>query len=198
VSALPDPLPSPPPQGGREKEAHWPPGATTEDVAEARRLYELTATPVTTILKQFGWTEYRLRKLARFEGWTLRPAVTRGGLAAFRKRIGVELAEYRLNRLIGYGIDILEKEAVDRGVSEAHARTLAALCRAQEIMMRSLRAGTLREKKNKNDGIDFRDDPEWLATEFARRNPGMAIADVRGEGGALQELDTGPAADASR
>ena len=179
---------------------HWPHRATAEDVAEARRLYEATATSVETIRRQFGWTKNALRRLAKYENWTMRPPAARGGPMAGRKPIGPEMLVFKLNRLITYGIGILEEEAATRGVDEPGARKLTALCRAQEIMMRieRMKNAAIREKKNKDDGYDFRDDPIWLAAEFARRTFGLAGADAGGAAGVVRDVERGSEADASR
>jgi hypothetical protein len=103
--------------------------------------------------------------------------------------LGVDNIELRLNRLITFGVALLERQTAEHGIDEPKARALAALCRAQEIMMRSVRQkNMLREKKNKNDGTDFRDDPVWLAAEFARRIYGVQAPGRGGAGSALREL----------
>ena len=193
------PLPNPPPQRGREQALHWPPGATEADVAEARRLYELTGTPVSAIRSKFAWSENEFRKLRLVEEWTPRPSAVTPGPLRGRRPVGADAVEFRLNRLIVFGIGTLEQRAAKDGVDEQTARTLAALCRAQEIMMRSVRQkNMLREKKNKNDGTDFRDDPLWLAAEFARRIHGVRAPGLGGAGRALRELDAGRAEDVPR
>ena len=178
----------------------WPPGATAEDVAEARRLYEMTATPVPEIWGKFGWTEYRLRKLQRAEGWTMRAAVAMPGPLRGRKPIGADRIEFRLHRLIVFGIGILERRAADAGLDAANAQVLVSLARAQEVMMRSARQNNqaVTEKKNKNDGTDFRDDPVWLAAEFARRFAGVPAPQGEGAGRVVRELDDRRAEDVSR
>lgn len=189
------------PQGGREPRPWWPAGATAEVVAEARRHYELTGMPVSAIQSKFRWTAWQLRKLRENEQWTTRPAVATPGPLQGRKAVGAEAATFRLRRLIVFGIGMLERKTAGEGMNEGNAEALVALCRAQEIMMRLERAknGTIREKKKNDDGVDFRDDPLWLAAEFARRNsPVAGRADVRGEGRVLQDVEPGRAADASR
>ncbi len=181
-----------------QRPAHWPPGATEADVAEARRLYELTGTPVEAIRERFKWSAWQLRKLREREGWTTRPsATTRDPLRGLR-RAGADAVEFRMNRLIVFGIGMLEQRAATDGFDEQNARTLVALCRAQEIMMRADRMKTIREKKNKNDGTDFRDDPLWLAAEFARRISSLHAPEEDGAGSLLRELDDPGAEDVSR
>ncbi len=168
--------------------AHWPPGATAEDVAEARRLYELTGTPVSAIRERFRWTAWYFQKLRVRDGWTARPRIAEPGPMLGRKPVGADAIAFRLNRLIAFGVATLERRAAADGMEEAGSRALVALCRAQEIMMRADRTRKLREKKNKNDGTDFRDDPVWLAAEFARRLSNVLAPQVRGAEGELREL----------
>ena len=112
------------------------------------------------------------------------------------KPVGSEALDFRLNRLVAIGTSMLERKVADEGMTEANARTLKELCRAQETRMRSTRnekAAKAREKKSTDDGYDFRDDPAWLRAEINRRldrlfDPG-AMAGVPGDavaGGAAE------------
>jgi len=146
--------------------------ATRADWSEVRRVYELGADSVPTILARFGLTPWQFRKVREGENWTTRPPIAKPGPLQGRKPIGEDANEFRLNRLVAIGIDMLERKVADEGMTEANARTLKELCRAQETRMRSTRnekAAKAREKKNNDAGEDFRDDPNWLKAEFSRR-----------------------------
>jgi hypothetical protein len=150
------------------------------DWDEVRRLYELTGTPVSAIQERFGVTPWEFRKARVAGNWTTRPQVARPGALQGHKPIGEESIEFRLNRLIVVGIDVLEKQVADNGFDEERARTLRELCRAQEIRMRSKRtekAAKAREKKNNDAGQDYRDDPEWLLAEINRKLGRLAARD---------------------
>lgn len=145
------------------------------DFEELRRAYELTAEPVKSIRERFGLTKYRLEKLRIQHGWTTRRQIAKPGpLSEYESYlpVGAEAVDLRLNRLVVIGIAMLERKVADEGMTETNARTLKELCRAQETRMRSTRnekAAKAREKKNTDDGHDFRDDPNWLKAELARR-----------------------------
>jgi hypothetical protein len=137
-----------------------------------RRAYELTAEPVASLQQRFGLSPYRFQKLRIEGGWTPRPQIARPGPLQGHKPIGAEALDFRLSRLVAIGTGMLERKVADEGMTEANARTLKELCRAQETRMRSTRnekAAKAREKKNIDDGHDFRDDPNWLKAEFGRR-----------------------------
>ena len=108
-----------------------------------------------------------------------------------------EALEYRLNRMVTHGTAMLERKIADEGMTEANARTLKELCRAQETRMRSKRTEKVakaREKKNNDAGYDFRDDPAWLDAEINRRLD--RIFDTGGVGSGDRQTDTGAAAGA--
>jgi hypothetical protein len=152
-----------------------PKSMETIDVEALRRDYELTREPVASILRRFGLTRWRLQKLRIENCWTSRPQIARPGPLQGQKgqkSLGAEAVDFRLNRLVAIGTDMLERKVADEGMTEANARTLKELCRAQETRMRSTRnekAAKAREKKSNDDAADFRDDPNWLKAEFSRR-----------------------------
>ena len=164
----------------------------TLDLEELRRVYELGADSIPAILERFGLKVSQLRKLREDGNWTTRPRVAVPGALQGHKPVGEEALELRLNRLVAIGTAMLERKIADEGMTEANARTLKELCHAQEIRMRSTRnekAAKAREKKNNDDGADFRDDPNWLRAEFARRldqifGPDSVGGGVRGDGAA--------------
>lgn len=142
------------------------------DWEAVRRAYELSGESVAAIQRRFGVTPSQLRRRRVGEGWTTRPAVATPGPQQGRKPIGEESLDFRLNRLLTVGLAMLEKRIGEEGMTETNARTLTELARAQEIRMRSMRthkAAKAREKKNKNAGQHFRDDPAWLLAEINRR-----------------------------
>ena len=159
---------------------------------ELRRAYELTAEPVKSICKRFGLTRYRLEKLRLTHCWTPRRQIAKNDPLAEHESylpIGAEAVDLALNRLVAIGTAMLKKKIADEGMTEANARTLKELCRAQETRMRATRnekAAKAREKKNNDDGYDFRDDPNWLKAEFARRldlvfGPDSGGSSIRGD-----------------
>lgn len=142
------------------------------DWDEVRRVYELGANSIPAILERFGLTPYQLRKRREDENWATRPRVAEPGALQGYKPVGEEALDLRLHRLVAIGTAMLERKIADEGMTEENARTLKELCHAQEIRMRSTRnekAAKAREKKNNDDGADFRDDPNWLRAEFNRR-----------------------------
>jgi hypothetical protein len=164
--------------------------AASLDWAEVRRAYELTGEAVTSIETRFGLTRYELTKRRRAEDWTTRPPVARRTGLPKPKATGSEAVALRLNRLLVIGIAMLEKRLAEEGLTDANARTLTELCRAEELRMRSTRqkTGKTREMKNHDDGYDFRDDPAWLDAEFKRRldrrfGAERAGGDLRGDDG---------------
>ena len=184
---------SPGKQGGGEEPA--------VDWAEVRRAYELGAESVASVQRRFGLTPYQLRRVREDEDWTKREPVIKPGPLQGHKAVGVDSLELKLNKLVAIGIAMLEQKVADEGMTETNARTLNELCRAQETRMRSTRnekAAKAREKKNTDDGQDFRDDPAWLDAEFKRRlnrmldaegeAGGVGPADDRGTAGAAGEL----------
>ena len=148
---------------GAEKSVDW---------EEVRRVYELSGERVGAIRERFGLTEYQFRRRRTLGGWTARPQVAEPGALQGCKPVGAEALDFRLNRLVAIGTSMLERKVADEGMTEANARTLKELCRAQETRMRSTRnekAAKAREKKSTDDGHDFRDDPAWLRAEINRR-----------------------------
>jgi hypothetical protein len=146
-----------------------------ERIEAVRRAYELTREPVPSICKRFGLTKFGLQTLRLKHGWTARPQIARPGPLQGQEGqwpLASEAVDYRLNRIVAIGLDMLERKIADEGMTEANARTLKELCHAQEIRMRSTRnekAAKAREKKSDDAGHDFRDDPNWLKAEFSRR-----------------------------
>jgi len=127
-----------------------------------RRAYELSGESVAAIRERFGLTVSELRSRRIAEGWTARPAVAEKSRLPYRKALGPELLELRLNKLMTTGVAMLEKRLAEEGLTEANARTLTELVRAQEMRMRSKRnekAAKARETKKHDAGYDFRDDP---------------------------------------
>ncbi len=105
---------------------------------EVRQAYELSEETVGSILDRFGLSRYALEKQRVAEGWTTRPQVARpGSLRLGGASIGSQAIGYRLNRLVTVGLAMLEKRVGEEGMTEANARTLTELTRAQEIMMRT-------------------------------------------------------------
>ena len=148
------------------------PAEKSIDLKELRRVYELGADSIPAILERFGLTAWEFRKLREGGDWTIRKPAAEPGPLQGHKPIGEEALDLRLHRLVAIGTAMLERKIADEGMTEANARTLKELCHAQEIRMRSTRnekAAKAREKKNNDDGADFRDDPNWLKAEFARR-----------------------------
>jgi hypothetical protein len=164
------------------------------DWAEVRRAYELTGEGVASIQRRFGLTPSQFRKHRVDGGWATRPAVAQPGPLQGTKPVGDETIEYRLNRLVTIGLAMLEKRVGEEGMTEANARTLTEIARAQEIRMRSKRnekAAKAREKKNNDAGYDFRDDPEWLLAELTRRLDRISAHARQGREGRPSEGDAG-------
>ena len=173
-------------------------GGEVVDWAEVRRAYELGAESVASIQRRFGLTPYQLRRVREDEDWTKREPVIKPGPLQGHKAVGVDSLELKLNKLVAIGIAMLEQKVADEGMTETNARTLNELCRAQETRMRSTRnekAAKAREKKNTDDGHDFRDDPAWLDAEFKRRLDRML--DAEGEAGGVGPADDRGAAGAA-
>lgn len=146
-------------------------GPKSVDWADVRQAYELGSEPVIAIRKRYGLTRYALTSRRLAEGWTARPAVAKPlGLPRVAPA-GVDELALRLNKMLAVSLAMLEKRLSDEGVTDANARTLTELCRAEEIMMRSARrkTGKTRETKNQDADYDFRDDPDWLNAELDRR-----------------------------
>ena len=165
------------------------------DWAKVRRAYELSAETVGSIRKRFGLSRYQLEKRRRAENWTTRPQVARKDGVRRRRSMpnGSQDSEHRLDRLVSIGLAMLEKTITEEGMTEAHARTLTELARAQEVTMRSQRnkkAAKAREKKNNDAGHDFRDDPDWLLAEINRRLD--RLAQERGSRGTRRAAETDP------
>lgn len=142
------------------------------DWREVRRVYELGADSVPAIIERFGLKPYQLRKVREAENWTTRRPAAKPGPLQGHKPVGADALDFRLHRLVAIGTGMLEQKVAEQGMTEANARTLRELCRAQEIRMRSTRsekAAKAREKKNNDAGHDFRDDPAWLRAELTRR-----------------------------
>lgn len=141
------------------------------DWEEVRRAYELSGESVAEIQQRFGLTASQLTKRRVAEDWTPRPQIAKPGPLQGHKLVGIEALELRLNRLVAIGTAMLEKNLAENGMTEANARTLTELCRAEELRMRSTLKKTAksRETKNNDAGYDFRDDPEWLDAELKRR-----------------------------
>jgi len=100
-------------------------------------------------------------------------------------KTGDESVGDRLGRVIAVGLAVLEQRFEEGDVTLAHTRTLTELCRAEEIRMRSMRsekAGKAREKKNKNGGPDYRNDPDWLLSEINRRLDRLSRRGAGGSG----------------
>ena len=169
----PSPLPDPPPRGGRELK-HSADAKLAVDWQAVRRAYELSGDTVASIRARFGLSVHDLRQRRVAERWTARPQVARTGplpMPLRRLAVGCEAIEFRLNRLLSLGIALLEKRLAEEGLTDANARTLTELCRAEESRMRTIRqkTGKTRETKNHDAGYDFRDDPAWLDAEIRRR-----------------------------
>jgi hypothetical protein len=141
------------------------------DWEEMRRAYELSGETVSAIRARFGLTESQLRRRREAEGWTARPPIAKRGPLPRRKAVGTDVIELRLNKLLTIGIAMLEKSLAEEGLTEANARALKELCRAEESRMRTSRqkTGKTRETKKDDAGTDFRDDPIWLDAEIRRR-----------------------------
>jgi hypothetical protein len=168
-----------------------PPPVSNEEtrLEEARRLYELTKTPVSAIRERFGWTPHQLRKIRKRWNWSARPQRGRASPLSGIRPLREEALEYQLNRLVTIGTVMLGRKFADEGMTEANARTLRELCRAQESRMRTTRIknGKIRETKSDDVGGDYRNDPDWLIAELRRRlvgphpeNAGSGPADAAG------------------
>jgi len=123
--------------------------------------YELSGDTVASIRARFGLSVHDLRQRRVAERWTARPQVARTGplpMPLRRLAVGSEAIEFRLNRLLILGIALLEKRLAEEGLTDANARTLTELCRAEESRMRTTRqkTGKTRETKNHDAGHDFR------------------------------------------
>jgi len=176
----PSPLPNPLPQGERGaplrrggREGALPHGRTEGEVDwEAVRVaYELSGERITAIRERFGLTAHQLRARRTAEGWTAREQIATPPKLPYRKPLGADALELKLNRLVVVGIAMLEKRLADEGLTDQNARMLCELCRAQEIRMRSTRTrtGKARETKKHDGARDFRDDPAWVDAELRRR-----------------------------
>ena len=141
------------------------------DWAEVRRAYELSGEAVASIQRRFALTPRELRKAREGGDWATRAAVAEPGALQGRKPVGHDAVELKLNRLVVIGTAMLEKRLAEEGLTEANARTLVELCRAEELRMRTTRqkTGKTRETKNHDADYDFRDDPAWLRAELNRR-----------------------------
>jgi hypothetical protein len=170
------------------------------DLTEARRLYETSGIPIAALCRRLGWTECKLRTIRIREGWTPRPQVAVPNGLPRRKPSGDEALEFRLNRLIVTGAGMLETRLAREGMTEANARMLTELWRAQEMRMRSEKAkhARIREKKNNDGGRDFRDDPAWLLAEFTRRLGRMGEAAAGAEASDIQKPVSGGSEEVSR
>jgi hypothetical protein len=177
-------------------------GETRDVIAwdEVRKAYELSAETVEAIRKRFGLTIHGLRSRRIREGWTARPPVAQPLLLPRKVAVGEEARALKLNRLVLIGTAMLEKRLAEEGLTEANARTLTELCRAEELLMRSTKqkTGKTRETKNSDAVTDFRDDPAWLNAELGRRLARLLAAgearasdeggDGRGEANVSREL----------
>ncbi|MGH6925266.1 MAG: hypothetical protein ACRED5_16155 [Propylenella sp.] len=162
------------------------------DWEEVRRVYELTGESVASIQRRFVLTPSQLRKRREDEEWMTRPAVAQPGPLQGHRAVGEEALDLKLNRIVAIGAAMLELRLAKEGMTEANARTLRELCRAQEIRMRSTRnekAAKAREKKNNDAGYDFRDDPEWLLAELTRRLDRISAHARQGGAGRSREGD---------
>ncbi len=150
------------------------------DLDALRRAYELSGETVASIQERFGLTAWQLRKHRERGGWTTRQPAAAPGLLRGHKPIGEEALELRLNRLVAIGAAMLERRLAKEGMTEANARMLTELCRAQESRMRTIKNknGRIREKKNNDAGRDLRDDPDWLIAELSRRLDRLSEADA--------------------
>jgi hypothetical protein len=144
--------------------------------------------PVSAIREAFGLSEGELRGMRISGGWTARTGIAEPGPLAGERELGRQSHQYRLNRLMTAGVTMLEAKVGEEGITEAHARTLTELMRAQEISMRTRRnekAAKARERKSKDardeSREDFRDDPDWLIAEIGRKLDRIAEAG-RGRG----------------
>jgi hypothetical protein len=164
----------------------------TVDLTEARRLYEASGIPIAALCQRLGWSSYKLRAIRIREGWTPRPQVAVPNGLPRRRPSGDEALEFRLNRLIATGTEMLQARLTREGMTEANARMLTELWRAQEMRMRSEKAkhARIREKKNEDGGRDFRDDPAWLLAEFTRRLGRMEDADAGAASRDIQKPDS--------
>lgn len=142
------------------------------DWAAVRRAYEMTGETIREICARFRVSPRTLTRQRRREGWTPRAQIARPPPRLGARMLAPETQELRLTRLVAMGTGLLEKKVAEEGMTEANARTLFELCRAQEIRMRTTRtekAAKARETKKDNGGPDFRDDPAWLRAELERR-----------------------------
>ena len=140
------------------------------DAEAVRRDYEGGARPVPAILEKHRITRWWLAQARYAGGWTPRPPGARLDMPP----AGMDQAEARLSRMLANATAMLERKMDEEGVTEANARRLTELSRAQEIRMRTTRASKenakTRETKNKNDAnADYRSDPAWLRAELERR-----------------------------
>lgn len=127
------------------------------DWAEVRRAYEFSGETVRAIRERFGLTKERLRWWRESERWTNRPPATRPKPFPASRIERAATLSLRLQVAISFGLDLLERRIAEEGLTDANARTLTELCRAQEILMRSIRTDRgdkTGEKSNKNDGPD--------------------------------------------
>jgi hypothetical protein len=168
-----------------------------------RRAYELSGETVDSIARRCGMSRATLWRRHVAQGWTTRSpvAVYRGGSGA--KIAGAEGSEFRLNRLILVGAAMLAKRLkaerlTEEGLTQASARMLTELCRAEELRMRAMRQKTGKTRETKKDAAtDFRDDPVWLDAELRRWLDSLTQGgdqgaprdgDERGEAGLSREL----------
>ena len=142
-----------------------PPPASGEGVAvdwaEVRRVYELSGETVASIIRRFGLSREALRRRRVGGGWATRPPAAEPGPLQGHKAVGSEAIELRLNKLVAIGVAMLEKRVAEEGMTEANARTLKELCRAEEVRMRSTTT---------EDGESPRDQEPRCRIRFPRRS----------------------------
>ncbi len=140
-----------------------------------------------SIRERFKLSKHRLRTRQRHEGWTVRRQVATPYRLPHRKPVGADEIGFRLNRLLVNELAMLERRLAEEGMSEANARTLVELCRAEEIRMRSIankaKTAKTRETKDHDDGADASADEGWLRTELKKRIHRIRAAVGRGSEG---------------
>jgi hypothetical protein len=185
--------------GGGGGALHGPLRPSGVDPEEVRRAYELTAETTASIRQRYRLTKRQFEVMRIRGGWTARPpAAPRGpGPLAGCRSIGLDALEYRLNRLLTVGMEMLEAKVAEAGFDEVRARTLTELCRAQEVMMRETRkqkATKAHETKNNDLGRDPAADIAFIRAELERRIEALGRRGGHGSGAEDAEGDTGPGA----
>jgi hypothetical protein len=156
------------------------------DWAAVRIDYEASSLSVRAIREKHGVSAWKLRSRREKENWTRRPAVgASAGVSGGPRRppaAGPDALALRLNRLVAYGLAMLERRVETEGCTEDAMRTLNELCRATRTLHGIGNKKAAKARETSDDEPARGDEPDQVLRELTERFDRLRAA-AEGGGG---------------